>query len=134
MSELTFNIILRYIAIDSQFQLQRGQTEEMKVKHRECREAEAQLRMIEETLGMTPTQYDMPASPATMLHTELNNPPVRTAASRRTRGSALSAPTSQPVMNGTNNSVTQSPARGTRRSAAALASTEESTRSKRTRR
>ena len=47
----------------------------MKVKHRECREAENQLRLIEERLGMTPTQYNMPPSPATMLLTEINTPP-----------------------------------------------------------
>lgn len=91
--------------------------------------------MIEETLGMTPTQYDMPASPATMLHTELNNPPVRTAANRRARGSAVASPSSRQVMtNGTNSNVSQLPSRGTRRSAAAVASAEESGRSKRTRR
>ena len=81
---------------------------------------------------MTPTQYDMPASPATMLHTELNT--ARTAATRRARGAVGTTPTSQPVVNGTSNSVTQFPGRGTRRSAAAIASAEETVRSKRTRR
>ena len=110
--------------IPFQLQLQRGQTEEMKIKHRECREAEAQLRMIEERLGMTPTQYDMPASPATMLHTELNTPPSRTAASRRAvRGTGATAvvatpTTTAPVVNGTasrTNSASGTPASRTRR-------------------
>ena len=91
-----------------QLQLQHGQTEEMKVKHRECREAETQLRMIEERLGMTPTQYNMPPSPATMLLTELSTPPARTATSRRAGARAAAAASaspnlSAPVVNGTNN-------------------------------
>lgn len=89
-------------------QLQHGQTEEMKVKHRECREAENQLRLIEERLGMTPTQYNMPPSPATMLLTEINTPPTRTSVSRRSAARAAAAATasptlsSAPVVNGTN--------------------------------
>lgn len=89
-------------------QLQHGQTEEMKVKHRECREAENQLRLIEERLGMTPTQYNMPPSPATMLLTEINTPPTRTATSRRSGARASAAATasptlsSAPIVNGTN--------------------------------
>ena len=82
----------------------------MKIKHRECREAETQLRMIEERLGMTPTQYDMPPSPATMLLTEINAPPTKTATSRRSsvRAAAAAAATtsptlSTPVLNGTSN-------------------------------
>ena len=55
----------------------------MKAKHQECHDAETQLRMIEERLGMTPTQYDMPASPATMLHTELSTPLNRSAIALR---------------------------------------------------
>ena len=61
----------------------------MKVKHRECREAENQLRLIEERLGMTPTQYNMPPSPATMLLTEINTPPTRTSVSRRSAARRL---------------------------------------------
>ena len=84
----------------------------MKVKHRECREAENQLRLIEERLGMTPTQYNMPPSPATMLLTEINTPPTRTSVSRRsaTRAAAAAAATasptltSGPVVNGTKTS------------------------------
>ena len=53
----------------------------MKIKHRECREAETQLRMIEERLGMTPTQYNMPPSPATMLLTEINTSQVKSSQS-----------------------------------------------------
>ncbi|EDO36680.1 predicted protein [Nematostella vectensis] len=75
---------------DLELQLEQGQTEEMKIKHRECREAENQLRLIEQRLGMTPTQYDMPASPATMLHTELNTPPSRAAQSRNRTATTLS--------------------------------------------
>ena len=80
----------------------------MKVKHRECREAENQLRLIEERLGMTPTQYNMPPSPATMLLTEINTPPTRTSVSRRSAARAAVAATasptlpSGPVVNGTN--------------------------------
>lgn len=83
----------------------------MKVKHRECREAETQLRVIEERLGMTPTQYNMPPSPATMLLTEINTPPTRTAASRRAGARAAAAATSSPatssapVVNGVNNNT-----------------------------
>ena len=82
----------------------------MKVKHRECREAENQLRLIEERLGMTPTQYNMPRSPATMLLTEINTPPTRTSVSRRSAARAAAAATasptlpSGPVVNGTNTS------------------------------
>ena len=82
----------------------------MKVKHRECREAENQLRLIEERLGMTPTQYNMPLSPATMLLTEINTPPTRTSVSRRSAARAAAAATasqilpSGPVVNGTNTS------------------------------
>jgi len=72
----------------------------MRVKHQECQEAEHQLRMIEERLGMTPTQYDMPASPATMLHTELNTPlNSRTVAARRAQAST-GTPTGRPMVNG----------------------------------
>ncbi|KAK3749277.1 hypothetical protein QZH41_016043 [Actinostola sp. cb2023] len=81
---------------DLEVQLQQGQTAEMKIKHRECHDAETQLRMIEERLGMTPTQYDMPASPATMLHTELSTPLSRsTIALRRIQGTP-----STPIVNG----------------------------------
>uniref|UniRef100_A0A6P8HCY5 Structural maintenance of chromosomes flexible hinge domain-containing protein 1-like isoform X2 n=1 Tax=Actinia tenebrosa TaxID=6105 RepID=A0A6P8HCY5_ACTTE len=81
---------------DLELQLQQGQTDQMKIKHRECHDAETQLRMIEERLGMTPTQYDMPASPATMLHTELSTPLSRSAiANGRIQES------SSPVLNGT---------------------------------
>lgn len=74
----------------------------MNIKHQECQEAENQLRMIEERLGMTPTQYDMPASPATMLHTELSTPLSRGAiALRRAQGS--SATPTRPVVNGNAN-------------------------------
>ena len=82
----------------------------MKVKHRECREAENQLRLIEERLGMTPTQYNMPPSPATMLLTEINTPPTRTSVSRRSAARAAAAATasptlpSAPAVNGTNTS------------------------------
>ena len=82
----------------------------MKVKHRECREAENQLRLIEERLGMTPTRYNMPPSPATMLLTEINIPPTRTSVSRRSAARAAAAATasptlpSGPVVNGTNTS------------------------------
>ena len=82
----------------------------MKVKHRECREAESQLRLIEERLGMTPTQYNMPPSPATMLLKEINTPPIRTSVSRRSSARAAAAATasptlaSAPVVNCTNNS------------------------------
>jgi len=104
-------------------QLQHGQTEEMKVKHRECREAETQLRMIEERLGMTPTQYNMPPSPATMLLTEINTPPARTATSRRAGARAAAAATaspalsSAPAVNGTNNTSGNTTSPRTRRGA-----------------
>ena len=118
-------VLIEVPPVTCQLQLQRGQTEEMKIKHRECREAEAQLRVIEQRLGMTPTQYDMPASPATMLHTELSTPPSRTVVSRRaargtgaTHGGGLSTST-PPVRNGTaangTSGVSDSPASRTRR-------------------
>ncbi|XP_044184398.1 structural maintenance of chromosomes flexible hinge domain-containing protein 1-like [Acropora millepora] len=118
-------------------QLQHGQTEEMKVKHRECREAENQLRLIEERLGMTPTQYNMPPSPATMLLTEINTPPTRTSVSRRSAARAAAAATasptlsSAPVVNGTNTSSSNTSPR-TRRGAPIAP--EEVRSSKRTRR
>ena len=68
------------------------------MKHRECREAETQLRMIEERLGMTPTQYNMPPSPATMLMTELSTPPARTATSRRAGARAAATASASPVL------------------------------------
>lgn len=118
-------------------QLQHGQTEEMKVKHRECREAETQLRMIEERLGMTPTQYNMPPSPATMLLTELSTPPARTATSRRAGARAAAAASaspnlSAPVVNGTNNTSGTTSTPRTRRGAPVAA--EDVRSSKRTRR
>ena len=59
----------------------------MRTKHQECREAEIQLRRIEERLGMTPSQYDMPASPATMLQTTATSSASRARAVRQsTRG------------------------------------------------
>ena len=70
----------------------------MKIRHREWREAETQLRMIEERLGMTPTQYNMPPSPATMLLTEINTPPTRTATSRRSSARAAGAATASPTL------------------------------------
>jgi hypothetical protein len=73
----------------------------MKIKHRECHDAETQLRMIEERLGMTPTQYDMPASPATMLHTELTTPLSRGAITQRRVPGSGTPTSSHPVMNGT---------------------------------
>ena len=79
----------------------------MKVKHRECREAENQLRLIEERLGMTPTQYNMPPSAATMLLTEINTPPTRTSVSRRSAAQAATASPTLPsasVVKGTNSS------------------------------
>ncbi|RMX48106.1 hypothetical protein pdam_00002687 [Pocillopora damicornis] len=118
-------------------QLQHGQTEEMKVKHRECREAETQLRMIEERLGMTPTQYNMPPSPATMLLTELSTPPARTATSRRAGARAAAAASASPtllnsVVNGTNNTSANTSSPRTRRGAPVA--TEDIRFSKRTRR
>ncbi|CAH3149223.1 unnamed protein product [Porites lobata] len=118
-------------------QLQHGQTEEMKIKHRECREAETQLRMIEERLGMTPTQYNMPPSPATMLLTEINTPPTRTATSRRSSARAAAAATasptlSTPVVNGSSNASGNTTSPRTRRGAAI--SPEDVRTSKRTRR
>ncbi|XP_020631086.1 structural maintenance of chromosomes flexible hinge domain-containing protein 1-like [Orbicella faveolata] len=118
-------------------QLQHGQTEEMKVKHRECREAETQLRMIEERLGMTPTQYNMPPSPATMLLTELSTPPARTATSRRAGARAAAAASaspnlSAPVVNGTSNSSGTTSSTRTRRGPPVAA--EDVRSSKRTRR
>ena len=94
----------------------------MKLKHRECREAENQLRLIEERLGMTPTQYNMPPSPATILLTEINTPPTRTSVSRRSAARAAAAATasltlpSGPVVNGTNTSSSNTSPR-TRRGA-----------------
>ena len=94
----------------------------MKVKHRECREAEKQLRLIEERLGMTPTQYNMPPSPATMLLTEINTPPTRTSVSRQSAARAAAAATasstlpSAPVVNSTNTSSSNTSPR-TRRGA-----------------
>ena len=82
----------------------------MNVKHRDCREAENQLRFIEERLSMTPTQYNMPPSLATMLLTEINAPPTRTSVSRRSAARAAAAATASPtlpslhVVNGTNTS------------------------------
>ncbi|CAH3188149.1 unnamed protein product [Porites lobata] len=118
-------------------QLQHGQTEEMKIKHRECREAETQLRMIEERLGMTPTQYNMPPSPATMLLTEINTPPTRTATSPRSSARAAAAATasptlSTPVVNGSSNPSGNTTSPRTRRGAAI--SPEDVRTSKRTRR
>ena len=109
----------------------------MKVKHRECREAENQLRLIEERLGMTPTQYNMPPSPATMLLTEINTPPTRTLVSRRSAARAAAAATASPtlpsghVVNGTNTSSSNTSPR-TRRDAPIAP--EEVRSSKRTRR
>ena len=109
----------------------------MKIKHRECREAETQLRMIEERLGMTPTQYNMPPSPATMLLTEINTPPTRTATSRRSSARAAAAATasptlSTPVVNGARNASGNTISPRTRRAAAI--SPEDVRTSKRTRR
>ena len=71
------------------------ETAEMQSKHQECRQAEIQLRRIEERLGMTPAQYDMPASPATMLQSALENP--SSSRSRAGRSSATrSTPTGRP--------------------------------------
>ena len=109
----------------------------MKVKHRECREAENQLRFIEERLGMTPTQYNMPPSPATMLLTEINTPPTRTSVSRRSAARAAAAATasptlpSAPVVNGTNTSSSNS---STRRRRGAPIAPEEVRSSKRSQR
>ena len=109
----------------------------MKVKHRECREAETQLRMIEERLGMTPTQYNMPPSPATMLLTELSTPPARTATSRRAGARAAAAASaspnlSAPVVNGTSNTSGTASSSRTRRGPPVAA--EDVRSSKRTRR
>lgn len=109
----------------------------MKVKHRECREAETQLRMIEERLGMTPTQYNMPPSPATMLLTELSTPPARTATSRRAGARAAAAASASPtllnsVVNGTSNTSANTSSPRTRRGAPVA--TEDIRFSKRTRR
>ena len=109
----------------------------MKVKHRECREAETQLRMIEERLGMTPTQYNMPPSPATMLLTELSTPPARTATSRRAGARAAAAASaspnlSAPVVNGTSNTSGTTSSSRTRRGPPVAA--EDVRSSKRTRR
>ena len=91
------------------------------MKHRECREAETQLRMIEERLGMTPTQCNMPPSPATMLLTEINTPPARTATSRRARAAAAAsaspALSSAPAVNGANNTSANTTSPRTRRGA-----------------
>ena len=105
----------------------------MKVKHRECREAENQLRLIGERLGMTPTQYNMPPSPATMLLTEINTPPTTSSVSRRAAAAATASPTlpSGPVVNGTNTSSSNTSPR-TRRGAPIAP--EEVRSSKRTRR
>ncbi|CAH3014697.1 unnamed protein product [Porites evermanni] len=118
-------------------QLQHGQTEEMKIKHRRCREAETQLRLIEERLGMTPTQYDMPPSPATMLLIEINTSPTKTATSRRSSVRAAAAATasptlSTPVVNGTSDASGNTTSPRTRRGAAI--SPEDVRTSKRTRR
>ena len=42
---------------------------------------------------MTPTQYDMPPSPSTMLLIEINTPPTKTATSRRSSVRAAAAAT-----------------------------------------
>ena len=109
----------------------------MKIKHRRCREAETQLRLIEERLGMTPTQYDMPPSPATMLQIEINTSPTKTATSRRSSvraaAAATASPTSStPVVNGTSNASGNTTSPRTRRGAAI--SPEDVRTSKRTRR
>lgn len=93
-------IVIDIYGVHSQLQVQQGQTPQMRAKHQECQEAENQLRMIEERLGMTPTKYDMPASPATMLHTELNVPlSSRTVAARRPQVTTGTS-TGRPMVNG----------------------------------
>ena len=109
----------------------------MKIKHRRCREAETQLRLIKEHLGMTPTQYDMPPSPATMLQIEINTSPTKTATLRRSSVRAAAAATasptlSTPVVNGTSNASGNTTSPRTRRGAAI--SPEDVRTSKRTRR
>ena len=110
----------------------------MKVKHCECREAENQLRLIEERLGMTPTQYNMPPSPATnATHRNKHTSDKNIGLSRRSAARAAAAPTasptlpSGPVVNGTNTSSSNTSPR-TRRGAPIAP--EEVRSSKRTRR
>ena len=79
-----------------QVQLDQVQTPEMQSKHQECREAEVQLRRIEERLGMTPAQYDMPASPATMLQSALSNTSLSRSRAPRSTPATRSTPLARP--------------------------------------
>jgi hypothetical protein len=86
------------------------QTPEMQSKHQECRHAEVELRRIEERLGMTPAQYEMPASPATMLESAIGN-----TSSSRSRASKSSPGTrSTPLARPAPGSSTRSNAAGQR--------------------
>ncbi|XP_046854704.1 structural maintenance of chromosomes flexible hinge domain-containing protein 1-like isoform X2 [Xenia sp. Carnegie-2017] len=81
---------------DLKVQMEQMQTSEMQKKHRECRDAEFQLRRIEEKLGMTPTQYEIPASPSSMLQS-VGNPSLTrsriTRSSLTTRSTPVISPT-----------------------------------------
>ncbi|CAB4001570.1 Structural maintenance of chromosomes flexible hinge domain-containing 1, partial [Paramuricea clavata] len=84
---------------DYKVQLDQMQTPEMQSKHQECRQAEIKLRDIEERLGMTPAQYDMPASPATMLKSALGSTSSRgsrTSKSPGTRSTPIGRPAADP--------------------------------------
>lgn len=72
------------------------QTPEMQSKHKECREAEVQLRRIEERLGMTPAEYEMPASPASMLQSTMGGTTGRRKAPPVKRSTPLARPSSDP--------------------------------------
>ena len=82
---------------DYKVQVDQMQTPEMQSKHQECRQAENQLRRIEERLGMTPAQYEMPASPATMLESAIGNKSSSRSRAAKPSPATRSTPLGRPI-------------------------------------